>query len=89
MTGKGDVLDNVPTVERGCLEPVSANAKIVVASKPVGIGHHFHPLSSDKESGNGQDEPESRQVTYRANLGFLNVPSIGLVVEETLFNVKI
>ena len=45
-------------------------------------------LSGDIERCNGQDEPKSREGTHRANLRFLTIPTVGLVIEKIFFNVE-
>jgi hypothetical protein len=45
-------------------------------------------LGGDIESGDRQEEPEPGEGADRANLGFLEIPAIGLVIEESLLDIK-
>ncbi len=84
-----------PSIHGGCLEPIPSNAEIAVAAKPVGVDpaasarlHHLSALSRDVEGRHRQDKPEPGQSTDRANLGFLNIPAAGLVVEKSLLDIE-
>ena len=51
-------------------------------------GDDRHALGGDIEGGDRQEKPEAGEGTNRANLRFLEIPSVGLVIEKRLLNVK-
>ena len=51
-------------------------------------GDHLDPLGGVIQGGNGQEEPESREGTDRANLRFLEIPSVGLVIKKRLLDIE-
>jgi hypothetical protein len=55
---------------------------------PFARGDDLDALGGDIEGGDGEEKPETREGTDRANLGLLEIPSVGLVIEERLFYVK-
>jgi len=51
-------------------------------------GDHLNPLGSDLQSGDRQEKPESGEGAEVANLGFLEIPTVGLVIEKRFLDIK-
>lgn len=51
-------------------------------------GDYLDALAGDIQGGDRQEEPESGEGTDRANLGFLQVPTVGLVIEKRLLDIE-
>jgi hypothetical protein len=51
-------------------------------------GDHLDPLGSGIQGGDGQEEPEAGEGADGANLRFLEIPAVRLVVEKRLLNVE-
>ena len=95
MGVKSNTANRPPSMHGSCFEPIPANAEVAVAAKPVRVDpatfarlHHFSALSRDVERRHRQNKPEPGQSTDRANLGFLNIPAAGLVVEKSLLDIE-
>ena len=55
---------------------------------PFARGDDLHALGGDLEGGDGEEKPEAGEGTNRANFGRLEIPSVGLVIEEGFFNIE-
>lgn len=49
-------------------------------------GDHLDPLSGNIQGGDRQKEPEPGESAEVANFGFLEIPTVGLVIEKRLLS---
>ena len=49
-------------------------------------GDDLDALGGDIQGGDCQEEPEAREGRDGANLGFLEIPTVGLVIEKSLLS---
>ena len=51
-------------------------------------GDHLNPLGGDIQGSDRQEEPEAREGRNGANLRFLKIPAVGLVIKKRLLDIE-